>query len=178
MRGQGWLCGVQAFPRLAGCKLAHSPTNSLLLPHPSATQMSQKHPLVDVFTEDDIARLCSAFAPELSCRTREDATDRKYAFTLGAKTVEFIWPRQAPEEIWVALFSSPEDFRAGTADLVMCEEPMSRAGCDWMVGFMQRLGWRYLRSHTRISHRNSADGGKRLECFDGEQWKDIYQDFD
>lgn len=140
--------------------------------------MSQQNPAVEVFTENDIAQLCSAFTTELSCQTREDETYRRYAFTLGEKTVEFLWPHHAPEELWVALVGSPQDFQCGVADLVMWEEPMTRAGCDWMIEFLQRLGWRYLRSPTRLRRRWVVVGSKRLECFDGEQWKDIYRDFD
>lgn len=140
--------------------------------------MSLQNPAVEVFTANDIARPCSAFALESSCQTREHETDRRYAFTLGEKRVEFAWPRHAPEELWVALSSSPQELQCGTADLVMIEEPMTRTGCDWMIGFLQRLGWRYLRSPTRLRRHWVIVGSKRIECFDGEQWKGIYRDFD
>lgn len=54
----------------------------------------------DGFTEDDIARLCRAFEPELACETSDNPIDRVYAFTQGGKTVEFRWPRHAREELW------------------------------------------------------------------------------
>jgi hypothetical protein len=132
----------------------------------------------DGFTEDDIASLCSAFEPELACKSSEDTTDRVHAFTLDGKTAEFRWPSHAPEEIWVALFSSPKNRQAGIADLVMFEEATTREGFGWMIDFMQRLGLRYLRWPTRLRRRWWLVGSERLECFDGEQWKDIYRDFD
>jgi hypothetical protein len=87
-------------------------------------------------------------------------------------------PRHALEEISVALFSSPQSRKAGIADLVLFEEATTREVCDWMIDFMQGLGLRYLRWPTRLRRRWVLMGRKRLECFDGEQWKDIYRDFD
>jgi hypothetical protein len=144
--------------------------------HMASTITPRTAPL-EGFTQDHAARLCSAFTPELACKSRENPTDRVHAFTFDGKTVEFRWPHHAPAEIWVALFSSPQNRMAGIADLVMFEEATTREGCDRVIDFMQRLGLRYLRWPTRLRRRWVFLGRTRLECFDGEQWKDIYRDF-
>ena len=138
--------------------------------------MAQPTASADGFTQEHVTRLCSAFAPELACTSLEDATDRVCAFTLDGKTVEFRWPHHAPEEIWVSLFSSARRRKAGIADLVMIEEATTREGCDRLIDFMQRLGWSYLLWPTRLRRRWGFMGRLQLECFDGEQWKDIYQE--
>jgi len=131
----------------------------------------------ETFTEAHISRLRAAFERELSCREREVDGSPAIAFTEGGKTVEFMWPRNEREELWVALMSSEQDYLDLEADLVMWEEPSTAEGCEWIVDFFEQLGWRYLRWPTRIARSPPLVGPKRLECFDGEAWRDIYTEF-
>lgn len=132
---------------------------------------------METFTEAHIARLRAAFERELPCREREVDGDPAFAFTEGGKTVEFMWPRHAPEELWVALMASEQAYVDFEVDLVRWEEPATAEGCDWMLDFFEQLGWRYLRWPTRIARAPGRVLEKRLECFDGQAWRDIYNDF-
>ena len=120
---------------------------------------------------------------ELFARLRADFQSRErvlergpaFGFSLGVKTVEFVLPRDAPEEIMIALFNSEADVEALTPDLFMVEEPSTRNGQSEILKFLEVVARRYLNAPTRLRRKWLIAGPKRLEFHDGQKWVDAYR---
>ena len=126
------------------------------------------------FRSSDIEELVSGLSKELPRNSREVDGKQAFSFVHGEKVAEFLLPQYAPEEIWIALFSSPANFKAGIADLVMVEEPATEVGKQEILRHLEAVAWRYLKAPTRLRRRWVVFGARFLEYYHDREWKDIY----
>ena len=126
------------------------------------------------FRSADIEELVASLSKECSCNSTEVDGNQAFSFAYGEKVAEFRLPLYAPEEIWIALFSSTANFEAGTADFVMFEEPATEVRKKEILRHLEAVAWKYLKAPTRLRRRWVVFGARFLQYYHERQWKDIY----
>ena len=128
------------------------------------------------FRPADIEEFVEGLSRELPCKSRKVDGNEAFSFAYGEKVAEFGLRHYAPEEIWIALFSSPANFEAGVADFVMFEEPATEVGKQEILRHFEAVAWRYLKAPTRHRRRWVFFGARVLQYYHRRDWKDIYGD--
>lgn len=120
------------------------------------------------FSIDQINQLIGAMANYSSCVQTQDEFGKYYQFKHDDKVVEFIWPLQNREEIWIALLKSNECM------LSMFEESATAAGQEEIITLFVEVSKRFLEGKTRFVRKWKFFGPWRLEYFENGTWSWIY----
>jgi hypothetical protein len=120
------------------------------------------------FAPQQIAELRNFMLRFSECAESEDGEGKRYRFNRGRKTLEFLWPQHAPEELWILFV---ED---NILQFSMVEEDSTEDGKAQILRHFETVAVRFFDHETRIARRPWLIGRKTLQYFDGISWRNLY----